>query len=106
MNTVMGERTARHCQPHQHGPIPHGTLRTGQFDREPITGRKTSKPYLACIDGCEIYLLLNNRDYPLKKASAWATFGPARPLASASALTRSRIAVGSPSAVQKLRASR
>lgn len=33
------------------------------FDREPITGRKASKPYLACLDGCEIYLLLINREY-------------------------------------------
>jgi ATP-dependent DNA helicase RecG len=33
------------------------------FDREPITGRKASKPYLACLDGCAVYLLLINREY-------------------------------------------
>ena len=33
------------------------------FDREPISGRKASKPYLSCLDGCEIYLLLINREY-------------------------------------------
>ena len=33
------------------------------FDREPLTGRKAAKPYLDCLDSCQIYLLLINREY-------------------------------------------
>lgn len=33
------------------------------FDREPLSGRKAAKPYLDCLDSCQIYLLLINREY-------------------------------------------
>ena len=33
------------------------------FDKEPISGRKASKPYLDCLDSCSIYLLMINREY-------------------------------------------
>lgn len=33
------------------------------FDKEPISGRKASKPYLKCLDTCDLYLLMINREY-------------------------------------------
>jgi len=33
------------------------------FDREPISGRKASTPYLDCLDTCQVYLLLISREY-------------------------------------------
>jgi ATP-dependent DNA helicase RecG len=33
------------------------------FDKEPITGKKASKPYLDSLDTCQIYILLINREY-------------------------------------------
>ena len=33
------------------------------FDKEPISGRKASKPYLDCLDTCQVYLLMINREY-------------------------------------------
>jgi predicted HTH transcriptional regulator len=33
------------------------------FDREPLSGRKAAKPYLDCLNTCQIYLLLINREY-------------------------------------------
>jgi ATP-dependent DNA helicase RecG len=33
------------------------------FDREPLSGRKAATPYLDCLDTCQIYLLLINREY-------------------------------------------
>ncbi len=33
------------------------------FDKEPISGRKASKPYLKCLDTCNLYLLMINRQY-------------------------------------------
>ena len=43
------------------------------FDREPITGRKASKPYLACLDGCDVYVLLINREYGQPQGDLSAT---------------------------------
>jgi hypothetical protein len=33
------------------------------FDKEPISGRKVSKPYLKCLETCNLYLLMINREY-------------------------------------------
>jgi predicted HTH transcriptional regulator len=33
------------------------------FDKEPISGKKASKPYLDCLDTCAVYLLLINKEY-------------------------------------------
>ncbi len=33
------------------------------FDKEPVSGRKASKPYLKCLDTCNLYLLMINREY-------------------------------------------
>ncbi|MGA1870786.1 MAG: ATP-binding protein [bacterium] len=43
------------------------------FDKEPILGRKASKPYLECLDSCQIYLLLLNREYGRLHGSLSAT---------------------------------
>jgi len=33
------------------------------FDREPLSGRNAARPYLDCLDTCQVYLLLINREY-------------------------------------------
>ena len=33
------------------------------FDKQPLSGRKASKPYLDCLDSCQIYILLISREY-------------------------------------------
>ena len=33
------------------------------FDKEPVSGRKAAKPYLDCLDTCNVYLLMINREY-------------------------------------------
>lgn len=43
------------------------------FDQEPISGRKASKPYLDCLDTCQIYLLLLNKEYGCLQGSFSAT---------------------------------
>ncbi|MEJ2746006.1 MAG: ATP-binding protein, partial [bacterium] len=43
------------------------------FDKEPISGRKLSKPYLACLDSCDIYLLMISREYGRRDGQLSAT---------------------------------
>ncbi len=43
------------------------------FDKEPISGRKASKPYLEYLVSCQIYLLLMNREYGQMEGSLSAT---------------------------------
>ena len=43
------------------------------FDKEPISGRKTSKPYLDCLDSCQIYILLISKEYGKLQGSISAT---------------------------------
>jgi len=43
------------------------------FDKEPISGRKASKPYLDCLDSCQIYILLVSREYGKLQGSISAT---------------------------------
>jgi len=33
------------------------------FDKEPLSGRKVAKPYLECLDSCDIYILILDREY-------------------------------------------
>jgi ATP-dependent DNA helicase RecG len=33
------------------------------YDREPLSGRRLAKPYLKCLDSCQIYILLIDREY-------------------------------------------
>lgn len=33
------------------------------YDKEPLSGRRVAKPYLACLNTCQIYLLLIDREY-------------------------------------------
>ena len=43
------------------------------FDKEPILGQKASKPYLKCLDSCQVYLLLINGEYGQLYGSLSAT---------------------------------
>lgn len=43
------------------------------FDKEPVSGRKASKPYLNCLDSCQVYLLLMNKEYGQLHGSLSAT---------------------------------
>jgi len=33
------------------------------YDKEPLSGRRVTKPYLKCLDSCDIYLLVMDREY-------------------------------------------
>lgn len=33
------------------------------FNKEPVSGRRASRPYLDCLDTCQVYLLMINRQY-------------------------------------------
>jgi len=33
------------------------------YDREPLSGRRIAKPYLKCLDSCDIYILVMDREY-------------------------------------------
>ncbi len=33
------------------------------FEKEPLSGRKVAKPYLDCLDTCDIYVLILDREY-------------------------------------------
>jgi predicted HTH transcriptional regulator len=43
------------------------------FDKEPISGKKASKPYLDLLGTCQIYLLLINREYGRPQGDLSAT---------------------------------
>lgn len=43
------------------------------FDKEPLSGRRASKPYLDCLDACQVYLLIINREYGRLQGSLSAT---------------------------------
>lgn len=33
------------------------------YEKEPLSGRRISKPYLKCLDSCDVYLLVMDREY-------------------------------------------
>ena len=33
------------------------------YEKEPLSGRRVAKPYLECLDSCQIYILLMDREY-------------------------------------------
>ena len=33
------------------------------YDKEPLSGRRIAKPYLKCLDSCDIYILVMDREY-------------------------------------------
>ena len=33
------------------------------YDKEPLSGRRIVKPYLKCLDSCDIYILVIDREY-------------------------------------------
>lgn len=33
------------------------------YDKEPLSGRRIAKPYLKCLDSCDIYILMVDREY-------------------------------------------
>ncbi|SPD72747.1 Transcriptional regulator with a HTH domain [uncultured Desulfobacterium sp.] len=33
------------------------------YDKEPLSGRRIAKPYLRCLDSCDIYILVMDREY-------------------------------------------
>ena len=40
------------------------------FEKEPLSGRKVVKPYLACVAGCDVYVLILDRSYGQPPISA------------------------------------
>jgi len=43
------------------------------FDKEPLSGRKVAKPYLDCLDSCDIYILILDGEYGHVKDTLSAT---------------------------------
>ncbi len=33
------------------------------YDKEPLSGRRIAKPYLKCLDSCDVYILVMDREY-------------------------------------------
>ena len=43
------------------------------FENEPLSGRKMAKPYLDCLDSCDIYVLILDREYGHVQSTLSAT---------------------------------
>lgn len=54
-------------------PFLNNYLEPVLFDKEPITGKRASKPYLDCLDTCHINLLMLNNEYGRMHGSISAT---------------------------------
>jgi len=43
------------------------------FEKEPLSGKKVAKPYIKCLESCDIYVLILDRKYGEKEVSISAT---------------------------------